>query len=168
MAGALIVTAELAPADFAWLDRLRRVHYPPDRNQLPAHLTMFHALPPSAEAEVRRALSLEASDPPPHATIEGLMNLGGGVAYRVVSVELEQIRARLVARFQGLLTAQDSAGWRPHVTVQNKVPSSTARALQSRLEKQFRPSPLGIAGLGLHRYLDGPWERLALFPFRGR
>ena len=168
MAGALIVTAELAAEDFAWLDRLRQAHFPPERSRLRAHLTMFHALPPSAEAEVRRALSLEALESPPHATVEGLMNLGGGVAYRVVSVELEQTRARLAARFQGLLTAQDSAGWRPHVTVQNKVPSSTARALQSMLETEFRPSPLGIAGLGLHRYLGGPWDRLALFPFRGR
>jgi len=70
MAGALIVTAELAAEDFAWLDRLRQAHFPPERNRLRAHLTMFHALPPSAEAEVRRALSLEASDPPPHATMD--------------------------------------------------------------------------------------------------
>lgn len=167
MAGALIVTAEMAAEDFAWLDRLRQQHFPPERNRLRAHLTIFHALPPSAEPEVRRALAVEASGTPPNAAIAGLMNLGGGVAYRVVSVELEQIREALAARFQGLLTAQDSAGWRPHVTIQNKVSSSTARALQSRLEADFRERPLGIAGLGLHRYLDGPWERLALFPFRG-
>jgi len=43
MAGPLIVTAELAPEDFAWLDALRRHHFPPERNQLRAHLTMFHA-----------------------------------------------------------------------------------------------------------------------------
>ena len=55
MAGALIVTAELGPADFGWLEGLRRAHYPPERNQLPAHLTMFHALPPSAESGVARA-----------------------------------------------------------------------------------------------------------------
>ena len=168
MAGALIVTAELAGEDFAWLDRLRRAHFPPERNHLRAHLTIFHALPPSAEAEARRALSLEASEAPPQASLEGLMNLGSGVAYRVVSPELEQIRSRLAAQFQGLLTAQDSAGWRPHVTVQNKVRSSAARALQSTLESDFRPRPLGIASLGLHRYLDGPWEQVALFPFRGR
>ena len=49
MAGPLIVTAELGPADFAWLDAQRRAHFPPERNQLAAHLTMFHALPPSLE-----------------------------------------------------------------------------------------------------------------------
>ena len=57
MAGALIVTAEMGAEEFAWLDSLRRRHFPPERNQLPAHLTMFHALPPSAEGEVRARLA---------------------------------------------------------------------------------------------------------------
>ncbi len=56
MAGALIVTAEFAQPDFAWLEGLRRAHYPADRNQVPAHLTLFHALPPSALDEARRQL----------------------------------------------------------------------------------------------------------------
>src|SRR5947199_41215 len=42
MAGALIVTAEIAPPDLSWLDRLRRLHYPPERNQLPAHAARHH------------------------------------------------------------------------------------------------------------------------------
>jgi hypothetical protein len=167
MAGALIVTAEPAPADFAWLDQLRRVYYPSDRNQLPAHLTMFHALPPSAEGEARRTLARLASIPPPLASIEGLMDLGGGVALRVVSLELDAIRRELAGDFHGLLTAQDSGGWRPHITIQNKVPAKEARALLARLEPEFHPRPLRIGGLGLHRYLGGPWERLATYAFRG-
>ena len=31
----------------------------------------------------------------------------------------------------------------------------------------FQPRPLAISGLGLHRYLGGPWEKLAIYPFRG-
>ena len=168
MAGALIITAELADADFAWLDRLRRAHFPPDRNQLPAHLTVFHALPPSAEGEVRRSLSRLASDPLPRASIEGLMDLGGGVAFRIVSVELDAIRRQLAVDFRGLLSAQDSGGWRPHVTIQNKVAPKEARALLAKLEREFRPVPLRISGLGLHRYLGGPWEELGKYSFRGR
>jgi hypothetical protein len=167
VAGALIVTAELAPADFAWLDRLRRAHFPAARNQLSAHLTMFHALPPSVEGEVRATLSRFASERPPSASIEGLMNLGGGVAFRVASQDLDRIRLELVQDFHGLLSAQDGGGWRPHVTIQNKVPPKDARALLERLESDFRPSPLAISGLGLHRYLGGPWEQLAIYPFRG-
>ena len=168
MAGALIVTAEMAPADLAWLDRLRRAHYPPERNYVPAHLTMFHALPPSAEGEVRRVLAQLAAERPPRATVEGLMNLGGGVAVRVVSPELDAMRRELAADFHGLLSAQDNGGWRPHVTIQNKVTAKDAREVLANLEREFRPRPLGIVGLGLHRYLGGPWERLETYSFRGR
>ena len=166
--GALIVTADFAPADFAWLEGLRRANYPAERNRVPAHLTLFHALPPSAEAEVLRQLALQAAGPAPRATIAGLMNLGGGVAFRVVSNDLDFIRDAIADHFHGLLSAQDSAGWRPHVTIQNKVPPKIARSLLAKLERDFRPRPLGIAGLALHRYREGPWETLARFPFRGR
>ena len=168
MAGALIVTAELAPPDFAWLDKLRRAHFPPERNQLSAHLTMFHALPPSVEGEVRATLARLANERPPRASIEGLMNLGGGVAFRIASPDLDRIRGQLAQDFHGLLSAQDSGGWRPHITIQNKVPAKDARALLQRLEADFRPRPLAVSGLGMHRYLGGPWEKLAVIPFRGR
>ena len=167
MAGALIVTAEIAQGDFSWLEHLRRSHYPPDRNKVPAHLTIFHALPPSAESEARSRLALLSKEKRPRATIEGLMDLGGGVAYRIVSPDLDRIREELADALHGLLGAQDNAGWRPHVTIQNKVPPKAARALIASLERDFAPRPLGIAGLGLHRYLGGPWERIALYPFRG-
>lgn len=165
--GALVVTADFRPDDFAWLEGLRRAHYPPERNQLPVHLTMFHALPPSAEDEARHQLSIHANRPAPRATIAGLMDLGGGVAFRVVSDELDSIRGDIADHFHGMLTAQDSSGWRPHVTIQNKVAPRLARALIAELESGFRPRPLGIAGLSLHRYLGGPWERLASYRFRG-
>ena len=167
MAGALIVTAEIAQRDFSWLEGLRRAHFPPERNRLSAHLTLFHALPPSAETEVRARLSQFGKEKPPHASIEGLINLGGGVAYRVVSPDLDRIRRELAKGLQGLLSAQDGQGWRPHVTIQNKAQPEAARALLASLEKDFVRRPLAISGLGLHRYLDGPWERIALYPFRG-
>jgi len=167
MSGALVVTAELAPPDFAWLDALRRRHFPPERNQLPAHLTMFHALPPSAEAEIRRELRRHAATIMPRATLAGLMNLGSGVAYRIVSDDLEAIRADLASRCHGLLSAQDSAGWRPHVTIQNKVATSVAQTLLADLKRDFRPRPLIITALALHRYMGGPWEPVSRYPFRG-
>ena len=168
MAGALTVTAEIAPRDLAWLDQLRRTYYPAERNRLPAHLTMFHALPPSSEGEVRRALARHGLERPPQASIEGLMDLGGGVAFRIVSTDLDRIRRELASDFHGLLSAQDAGGWRPHVTIQNKVDPRVARALVARLEADFRPRPLAVGGLGLHRYLDGPLEELAVYRFRGR
>jgi hypothetical protein len=167
MAGPLIVTAELGAEDLAWLDRLRRTHFPPERNVLRAHLTMFHALPPSLDDEARQALAGHARQTAPRASIEGVMGLGGGVAFRVVSPELDGIREALQATFHGMLTAQDNGGWRPHVTIQNKVAERDARLLAERLRADFRPVPLAIRGLGLHRYLGGPWETLATYHFRG-
>jgi hypothetical protein len=167
MAGALIVTAEIAQRDFSWLEHLRRSHYPPERNQVPVHLTLFHALPPSSEPEIRARLASLAKGSSPRATLEGLMNLGGGVAYRIVSPDLDRIRDDLTEGLHGLLGTQDSGGWRPHITIQNKVPPKIARALMTSLERDFAPRPIAISGLGLHRYLDGPWERVAVYPFRG-
>lgn len=166
MAGALIVTAQIAPDDAAWLDQLRRTHYPAERNRLPAHLTMFHALPPSVVGEVSSALRRAAARPPPKAWLEGLLDLGGGVAFRVVSDELDEIRYELADMFHGLLSAQDAGGWRPHVTIQNKVSPKVARSLLSDLRRDFRPRPIRIKGLGLDRYLDGPWEEIGSFVFR--
>ena len=167
MAGALIVTAELGAADLAWLDEQRRTYFPPDRNQLPAHLTMFHALPPSIEEEVRSQLKAVVNAGPPKAEIDGLINLGGGVAYRVKADDLAQIRASIADHFHGSLTAQDSANWRAHVTIQNKVSAAGAKALFDRLDCDFEPRPLAIVGLALHRYLGGPWAPLGRWPFRG-
>ena len=166
--GPLIVTAELGGEDFAWLDALRRGHYPPDRNRLPAHLTMFHALPPSAEREVRASLSRLAAQSPPAARIDGVIDLGGGVALRIVSDDLDRMREELASEFHGLLSAQDAGGWRPHVTIQNKVAPKAARALIETLGRTYEARPLKISGLGLHRYLGGVWERLAAYSFRGR
>jgi len=166
MAGALIVTVELGAADFAWLDGQRRRHFPPERNRLPAHLTMFHALPPSLEEEVRGQLKASSAGPPPAATIAGLINLGGGVAYRVVSPDLAMIREAIAAHFHGALTAQDGGGWRAHVTIQNKVTSREAKDLLEQLERDFRPRALAIHALALHRYLGGPWEPLGRWAFR--
>ena len=166
MAGALIVTAEIAQADFSWLEGLRRAHYPPERNQVPAHLTIFYALPPSAESELRSRLARAVLGRPPGATIAGLMDLGGGVAFRIVSPDLDWIREELADALHGLLGAQDSGGWRPHVTIQNKVAPKVARALKQSLECGFEPRRLAISGLGLYRYLGGPWERVVSYAFR--
>lgn len=128
---------------------------------------MFHTLPPSAESETRTRLAKLAKGPRPTASIEGLMDLGGGAAFRVVSPDLDRIRNELAQELHGLIGAQDGGGWRPHVTIQNKVPPKAARALIAALSQGFVPCPLAVSGLGLHCYLGGPWETIAVYPFRG-
>ena len=162
----LIVTADFSPADFAFFDAERRAHFPPARNILPAHLTLFHALPPSVEEELRRRLAEAADAPAPRATLAGLRSLGGGVAYTIVSAELDDLRGSLAHAFTGCLSAQDSQGWRAHVTIQNKVDPRIARDLLADKEHGFRPRPIGLAGLALYRYLGGPWETVQRWRFR--
>lgn len=161
----LIVSALFAPVDFAWFDALRRAHFPPDRNQLPAHLTLFHHLPPSIEPELKQRLREAVRMPSPVAEAAGLMDLGAGVAIRIVTPALAAIRDDLADAFAGLLTPQDAAGWRPHVTIQNKVPRSEARALLDSLGRDLRARRIGIAGLGLWRYRGGPWEPVSRHMF---
>ena len=133
---------------------------------MPAHLTLFRALPPSAEEEVRRRLARAASGAPPEATVAGAMDLDSGVALRVHSPDLEDIREQLAEEFHGLLTSQDLGRWTPHVTVQNKVEPRVARALVKDLRANWEPRPLAIRGLELVRYEGGPWQPLASWSFR--
>ena len=163
----ILVTALFAPGDDGWLQELRRAHYPPERNRVPAHLTLFRQLPPSAEAELHRRLAAAAASPPPRATLAGIIDLDGGTALRVDSEELEEIRADLADALHGLLTPQDQAPWRGHVTVQNKVEPRAARLLQAELRARFQPRPLAIRALASWHYRDGPWQPLRTYPFRG-
>lgn len=162
----IIVTALLGASDFAWADSLRRAHFPPERNLVPAHITLFHHLPPSAEAELRDQLKAQTRAPAPTARLSGLRHLGEGVAYQVDSPGLEAIRDRLADHFTGLLIPQDQAPWRPHITVQNKAAPKLAKALLTELEAAFVPRPLKIAGLASWRYRGGPWEPLSEHRFR--
>lgn len=163
----IIVTASLAAEDAAWLTAERRRHFPPERNHLDAHLTLFHHLAPSLAGELAQALAVETKGvPPPKAILTQVMSLGRGTAYRVASSDLDGVRARIADRFAGMLVPQDAGGWRPHVTIQNKVTPAEAKALQAELAA-FQPRPLSIRGLGAWWYRGGPWELIREHRFTG-
>ena len=162
----IIVSALLDPDSFAWLDGLRRAHFPAERNLLDAHLTLFHALPPSLESELRRRLSALTRGRPLAVEASGFVSLGRGVAVRIVSPQLGALRQELAEAFDGMLTPQDAAGWRPHVTIQNKVSATEARDLRALLSATFRPRRVEVVGLAAWWYRGGLWEPLARFAFR--
>jgi hypothetical protein len=166
-AAPIIVTALMGAADFAWADGQRRAHFPPERNMLSAHITLFHHLPPSALDEVKGRLKALCAGPPPPARLTEVMLLGRGVAFRVESPALIAMRDDLASAFAGLLTPQDMARPRLHITIQNKVAPETAKALSARLRTDFRPRPLAIAGLAAWHYRGGPWELAMKAGFRG-
>ncbi|WP_174279512.1 2'-5' RNA ligase family protein [Sphingomonas bacterium] len=162
----IIVTALFGKQDQAWFDGLRREHFPAERNQLDAHLTLFHHLPPSVADELKHRLVQETRGvPAPEASVGGLMSLGGGVAYRIEAPALTAIRNRLLDAFAGMLTPQDAGGWRPHVTIQNKVTPAVAKLLLAHLQRDFRPRRVEVAGLAAWWYRGGPWEPLSRHMF---
>jgi 2'-5' RNA ligase len=162
----LIVTLLLEDEAQRRFDRLREEHFPPERNHLAAHVTLFHALPGAHVDAVRAELATAADREPFDVAVTGLRFLGRGVAYTLESVELTALRAALAASWQPWLTAQDRQRHAPHVTVQNKVAPEVARALHGRLSADFVPYRVPARGLGLWRYLGGPWSPVAELPFR--
>lgn len=165
----IIMTAQMGKADFVWANGLRQCHFPPDRNLVSAHITLFHHLPPQALDEIRSAvIAATGSLPKPPAKLDGLIHLGRGVAYRLHAPELLALRMELADRFAGLLVAQDQQTPRLHITVQNKVPAREARRLFEELSAGFEPRPFALHGIGLHYYDDGPWQDIGAWPFRGR
>lgn len=167
-AAPIIVTAMMGAADQRHFDALRTAHFPPDRNHLAAHITLFHQLPPSALDELDRLLRRIAADtPPPAAMLREVYSLGQGVAFRIDSPDLLAVRGRIADYFAGMLTAQDQGTPRLHITVQNKVTAAAARGLLAQLAADFRPRPLTITGLAAHHYRGGPWEAAFARSFRG-
>ncbi len=165
----LILTAELPLDLYSWATQLRTDYFPPERNFLKAHVTLFHALPHFVEGELRELLGrVTAHTLPVPARLEGVMSLGGGTALKLASPAMLDVRAEIAERFTGLLTGQDSHPPRLHITVQNKVPAAEAKALLAQLSLIVQPAAFAFTGLGLHRYLGGPWESLGKWPFRGR
>ena len=168
MTAPIIITADMGKADQAWANGLRRAHFPAERNHVDAHITLFHHLPPSHLPEIKSRLAgLVADYPAPVAFLGDVMLLGKAVAFRVDSPELLSMRAALADSFRGLLIPQDQAQPRLHITVQNKVEPSVAKALHAHLLDSFRPRPLAISGLSAHYYRGGPWEHIGRWSFRG-
>lgn len=162
----LILTLDFDAPTFARFDGERRRHFPEALNRIPAHATLFHHLPGALEPGVIETVaSLARTVPPPEVAVTGLRFTGRGVAYVLASEALSDFRARLAGRFAPHLTAQDRQGWRPHVTVQNKVSPEAARALHADLQHGFRPFRFAAPATALWRYRGGPWEALAKLPF---
>lgn len=158
----LILTLRLDDVSQEGFESLRRTHFPPERNVVPAHLSLFQRLPGVWLDEILADLDEVARQ---HGSLAlsaaGLRFLGGGVAYTFESAELDALRSELARRWEPLLEKQDRQGFRAHVTVQNKAPEERARALHERLTADFERFEVRGEGLLLWRYLGGPWERVA-------
>lgn len=155
----LIVSLKLEQDSFEILNALRQRHFPPERNFLDAHVTLFHALPGEHETAVLDTLQKIASETPCFPVIlPRVRSLGRGVAIEIESETLVKLRSRLASVWSPWLTSQDRQGYRPHVTIQNKVSPEQARSLYGELSTRWSPLTAEAKGLLLWRYLKGPWE----------
>ncbi len=165
----LIVTLQLDGEAQARFEAERRRFYPARLNRIPAHISLFHALPGEEESSIRAELeSLARSTKPFPVEVHDLMRLGRGVAYAVRAPELAEVHAALRAAWLPWLSRQDQQPFRPHIVVQNKVDPGEARALYDRLAAGFRPSEAQAAGLLLWQYEGGPWTSAGEFTFAGQ
>lgn len=153
----LILTAAFDDASARLFQSLRDAHFPAQLNIVPAHLTLFHHLPGAELPAILAALRAEHAQALPFRT-GALKFLGRGVAVEVACPPLAALRQRLAAAWSDWLTAQDRQGFRPHVTVQNKVTSGEARTTLERLTAGFGGASGTITGLDLWWYRGGPWE----------
>ena len=164
----LILTARLEAEAQGYFDCLRKAYFPPARNMIPAHLTLFHALPGAQRAEIEDELAERCWQAEPFvAQARGLRFTGNGVAIVVEAPALVALQVGIASSWREVLIPQDRQRFSPHVTVQNKVTPAHARQTFDALQSVFVPFDFEIEGLDLWHYRGGPWEAAGSFPFGG-
>lgn len=164
----LILTLGFDDEGQARFDAARQRHFPPERNMIPAHLTLFHALPGEERVRIERDLGdLAARVAPFRYRARGILDFGRGAAYDVDVPGLRAVRAMLRDLWWADLTEQDRQGLKPHVTVQNKADRETAAASLAALRAGFSPWEGRAPALKLWHYRGGPWEAARTFELKG-
>ncbi|WP_133396832.1 2'-5' RNA ligase family protein [Palleronia sediminis] len=165
---ALILTLGFDAPSFARLEPLRQRHFPPARNFIPVHVTLFQQLPSDAIARVLADLAAAAARhaPLPFAAT-GIVDFGGGAAVALDCPPARALHCDLRDAWRDMLSTSDDRARKLHATVQNKVDRDTARATQAQLRAGFTPWSGVFDALRLWHYRGGPWEDAGTFPFRG-
>ncbi len=161
----LILTLALDEQSQSFFDEQRQRYFPPDRNHLKAHLSLFHQLPPDEEDIVSVIKDVCARQQVLTLNINEVRNIGSGVAFKIDSPELVQLHQYLQRQWQQWLIPQDQHRLWPHITIQNKAEPAAAAALRTRLATDFQPLTAYGTGLLLWEYLGGPWRLVETYPF---
>ena len=161
----LIMTAMFDTQSAQTLEDLRQRYFPAALNRVPVHLTLFHHLPgEDLRALSERVAALCSTHLALRFDIGRTRFLGRGVGFEIACPPLVALREDVARQWNDRLTAQDRQGYRPHVTIQNKVSPAEARTTQGRLELLL-PINGEIQGLKLWHYRGGPWEEAGRFRF---
>ncbi|MCS6986527.1 MAG: 2'-5' RNA ligase family protein [Sphingomonadaceae bacterium] len=147
--GAVVLTLRLPARLQERLEALRRRYYPPARNRVPAHLTLFRQLPGPALDEVTDAIAQEAVRTPPFPfQLLPPRAWGGAIVLPVTSEDLMDLHARLAERMALLLGAADRGPYRPHVTLANHLDLDARPVVLGALSARW-PRPEGAVAEGL-------------------
>ena len=162
-----ILTLEMDGEAFAALDALRRRYYAPERNLVPAHITLFRALPGERGREINAFLAQIASAQKQIDIPAGdAKAMEHGVAIFLHSPQLAALRQELAREWWPWLGDEDKAGFRPHVTVQTTLDEAEASRTRRAIAATFRLPRIKGVGLHLWRYRGGPWDSERVFRFR--
>jgi 2'-5' RNA ligase len=163
----LILTLTLDQATQDYFNALRKEHFPPERNYLDAHLTLFHHLPANEPQIIIYIETAAKSNPLMKLQVTELKSVGNGVAYKLECPELLRLHKELQEQWAAWLIPQDRQKLWPHVTIQNKVELAKALLLKAQLEESFVPFEATGTGLSLFEYKGGPWDFIREFEFTG-
>lgn len=166
-ASPLILTVRLNEEASYFFNTLRKQYFPPERNFLSAHLTLFHHLSPNEAAIEKDIVALSSEQSTLSLHVIDVVSIGKGVAYKIDCPPLVQLHKQLQNKWQAWLTPQDKQKLWPHVTVQNKVAPQVARETLDGLKKSFQPFDASGIGFDLWEYQGGPWKFFKHFPFAG-
>ncbi|TNY22382.1 2'-5' RNA ligase superfamily-domain-containing protein [Rhodotorula diobovata] len=167
-----VLTLRLSPPLHDALNALRTRYFPAERLKVPAHLTLFHALPHSQLDHVVAVAGSVAHGTKPFRVTTGeaflLGKNGVAVAPGRGTEQGARVHAQLREEWSGFLSKQDAKGFKAHWTVQNKVDDEDkvyAAFDEVKAWTREKGAEGEANGLVLWRYARGHWvfEREFLF-----
>ena len=163
----LVLTVWFEETTQAFFNQKRKQYFPPERNVIEAHLTLFHHLPDDETNIINTLDTVCHQQKQMELQVLKPVSIGKGVAYKIESKALASLHKTLQKQWFDVLTMQDRQGLWPHVTLQNKVSLQKAKQTLEEISIEFTPFSTYAIGLQLWRYVNGPWEAYRSFLFTG-
>lgn len=155
----LIITVKMDSNSHERLTGWRERFFPPARNYLTAHITLYHHLPAEhlhwIEKELTEFCRVQDAFPLSFHRVE---HNGGFVSVLVDAPPLLHMKSHFDSVFGKFLKPQDQQKIRPHVTLVNKVSREEGKAASELIHLEFFPWQGRAEGLEIHFYHHGPWN----------
>lgn len=159
-----ILTLQLDAAATEFFNRMRQQYYPAHANEVAAHLSLFYRLP-ADEPGIIASLDTMAAQPSFIMQVNEIQRYANGIAYTLMSDELQALHASLQVQWEQWLIPRDRQPLRPHITIMNQVTAFKAQQAHEALKAVFRPFEVTATGVQLWRYLKGPWKLEGTYHF---